>query len=706
MDQPLAQVSMASDGVKTSAEVPAAVRSGYRPEIDGLRAFAVAAVIINHFNKDLLPNGFLGVDIFFVISGYVITSSLSARKSPGFWHFLGAFYERRIRRLVPALVVFVMITSLLIAFFNPDPRSAHEIGKESLFGLAKLSLYNLSIDYFAQSAALNPFTHTWSLGVEEQFYLLFPCLVWFSGFARQAKHGARNLFLWLCGLAIASLLGFVLLYPVNQPAAYFLMPTRFWELASGCLVFLLFFHGKASAGSFFKPIFPLLSAVAIGVAMMIPVDSPVLLTVVVVAFSSLLIIGLKQGTLVFDLLTKKGVIWIGLISYSLYLWHWVVLSISRWTVGIHWWTAPFQVALMLLIASASYRWIENPFRKRLPLMRRPIVILQGLFMVFLSLFGLQAIASGSGWLYLGSAAAKPVNIAKSDYGLPEFKSTIDAASKKMDQCNMTPYRLAGKVYSPQPMVSESFARKCMFEGVAGRPNVILVGDSFASISTPYVAAVASELNYGFGVLFGYGCPYPLPFSSLKFARATGCPGIDEKLLYNTLVNGVRPGDIVVLRLYLPKGQYIDYRSAGAAQADHYDESLGRLARDLSRRGATMLLIGANPTLNDAQLMALNPQWFNSIQSTRGQSFPRSNSKETDMFLRFDKRLEDVASRDGWRYFPTSRYLCSPDRCFLRIDGNPLYVDDHHLSSYAMKRYFGDLRSALFAMKESRVEPVR
>lgn len=706
MVEPLTQVSEAIDRVKTSVEVPALGRSRYRPEIDGLRAFAVAAVIINHFNADLLPNGYLGVDIFFVISGYVITASLSARQSPGFWHFLAAFYGRRIRRLVPALVVFVLITSLLISFFNPDPRSALEIGKESLFGLANISLYNLSIDYFAQSAALNPFTHTWSLGVEEQFYLLFPCLVWLSGFARQAQHGDRNLFLWLCGLAIASLLGFVFLYPVNQPAAYFLMPTRFWELASGCLVFLLFFHGKGSAGSFFKPISPLLSVIAIGVAMMIPVDSPVLLTVVVIAFSSLLIIGLKQGTLVFDLLTKKPVIWIGLISYSLYLWHWVVLSVSRWTVGIHWWSAPFQVALMLLIASASYRWIENPFRTKLLSMRQPIVILQGLFMLFLALFGLQAIASGSRSLYLGSAAAKPANVNENDYGLPEFKATIDAASKKMEQCNMTPYRLTGKVHSPHPMVSESFARQCMFEGPAGRPKVILIGDSFASISTPYVAAVASELDYGFGVLFGFGCPYPLPFSSLKFARATSCPGIDEKLLYNTLVNGVRPGDIVVLRLYLPKGEYIDYRAAGAAQADYYDETLGRLAGDLSKRGATMLLIGANPTLNDAQLMALNPQWFNSIQSTRDQSFPRSNSKETDLFLRFDKRLEDVASRDGWHYLPTSRYLCSPDRCFLRVNGNPLYVDDHHLSAYAMKRYFGDLRAALFAMKEGHVEPVR
>jgi peptidoglycan/LPS O-acetylase OafA/YrhL len=135
-------------------------KSKYRPEIDGMRAFAVIAVIINHFNKDLLPSGYLGVDIFFVISGYVITSSLAGRESKNFLDFLTGFYERRIKRLVPALVVFVLITSILISLFNPDPGVALGLGWRSLFGISNINLYRSSTDYFAESTELNPFTHT------------------------------------------------------------------------------------------------------------------------------------------------------------------------------------------------------------------------------------------------------------------------------------------------------------------------------------------------------------------------------------------------------------------------------------------------------------------------------------------------------------------------------------------------------------------
>ena len=149
----------------TTGNTPQPSKGKYRPEIDGLRAFAVVAVIINHFNKDLLPSGYLGVDIFFVISGYVITSSLAGRQSKNFLDFLTGFYERRIKRLVPALVVFVLITSVLISLFNPEPGVALGLGWKSLFGASNISLYRSSTDYFAQSTELNPFTHTWSLGV-------------------------------------------------------------------------------------------------------------------------------------------------------------------------------------------------------------------------------------------------------------------------------------------------------------------------------------------------------------------------------------------------------------------------------------------------------------------------------------------------------------------------------------------------------------
>ena len=210
----------------------------YRPEIDGLRAFAVLAVIINHFSKDILPGGYLGVDIFFVISGYVITSSLHGRYSQSFRDFISGFYERRIKRLVPALSVFVLIMSIGICLFNPEPQDSLETGLAALFGLSNFSLLAQSTDYFAYSTELNIFTHTWSLGVEEQFYILFPLLVWLSGFGQQAKNGSRNLFLLVGSLSIASFIGFIHLNNNNQPAAYFMMPSRFWEMASGCLIFV------------------------------------------------------------------------------------------------------------------------------------------------------------------------------------------------------------------------------------------------------------------------------------------------------------------------------------------------------------------------------------------------------------------------------------------------------------------------------------
>ena len=193
------------------------IKNRYRPEIDGLRAFAVIAVIINHFNKEILPNGYLGVDIFFVISGFVITSSLYQRPSINFKDFISGFYERRIKRLVPALSVFVLIMSIAICLFIPIPTLSLRTGLTSLFGLSNIYLLKQSTDYFAQSTELNVFTHTWSLGVEEQFYFLFPFLIWFSGFGRQTKNGARNLFLIVGALTIASLIGFIYLYPsTNQ----------------------------------------------------------------------------------------------------------------------------------------------------------------------------------------------------------------------------------------------------------------------------------------------------------------------------------------------------------------------------------------------------------------------------------------------------------------------------------------------------------
>ena len=338
------------------------IKSSYRPEIDGLRAFAVVAVIINHFNKEILPNGYLGVDIFFVISGFVMTSSLYQRPSKNFKDFISGFYTRRIKRLVPALSVFVLISSIAICLFNPEPGTSLKTGLTSLFGFSNLYLLKQSTYYFAESTQLNIFTHTWSLGIEEQFYILFPFFIWFSGFGRQTTHGARNLFLIVGAFAIASLFRFIYLYPINQSAAYFPMPTRFWEIASGSLVFILYQRRK-SIEKLLEKVPPILLLSLIVGIMFFQISWATASTVAVVLLSAILLASLKKGTKSYTFFSNPKVVYIGLISYSLYLWHWGVLSISRWTIGIHWWSVPFQVALMLFLSFASYRYIETPFRK-------------------------------------------------------------------------------------------------------------------------------------------------------------------------------------------------------------------------------------------------------------------------------------------------------------------------------------------------------
>ena len=314
------------------------IENRYRPEIDGLRAFAVVAVIINHFNKEILPNGYLGVDIFFVISGYVLTSSLYQRQSTNFKELISGFYERRIKRVVPALSFFVLIISITICLFNPDPFLILRTGLASLFGLSNLYLIRISTDYFAQSTELNAFTHTWSLGVEQQFYILFPFLIWFSGFGRQTKNGSRNLFLILGTLTIASLIGFIYLYPINR-AAYFLMPTRFWEMASGCLLFIGLLKRKLIK-QILEKVPPLLVLLLIIGIMFLQNSLATASTIAVVVLSIILIASLKKQTIAFTFFTHPRVVYIGLISYSLYLWHWGILAISHWTIGVHWWSLP------------------------------------------------------------------------------------------------------------------------------------------------------------------------------------------------------------------------------------------------------------------------------------------------------------------------------------------------------------------------------
>ena len=338
--------------------------SRYRAEIDGLRAFAVIAVIINHLQKDILPSGFLGVDIFFVISGYVISRSLRERaRGRSLIDYLLSFYERRVKRLLPALLFFTILTSLGVWAFSPAPQVSIRTGAAALVGASNLYLLKQSTDYFAQSAELNAFTHTWSLAVEEQFYVLFPCIAWFSGFGLGGKkNGDRNLLYTMLALTCASFLLFLFLRTTNQPASYFLMPARFWEMAMGCIA-VVGIEKSPSAVRLLSKIPGIAYLAALSACMLLPANLATYSTTLTVLGTAGLIIRLSVGKCItYKALTHPWMLYIGLASYSLYLWHWGALSIAKWSIGRESLAQALTIIIFALISVASYELIEKPLR--------------------------------------------------------------------------------------------------------------------------------------------------------------------------------------------------------------------------------------------------------------------------------------------------------------------------------------------------------
>ena len=669
--------------------MPTTPSSKYRPEIDGLRAFAVVAVIINHFNKDLLPSGYLGVDIFFVISGYVITSSLAGRESKNFLDFLTGFYERRIKRLVPALVVFVLITSVLISFFNPDPDLALRTGGNSLFGWSNIYLLKKSTDYFSQSTELNPFTHTWSLGVEEQFYLLFPFLIWFSGFGRQSAKGSRNLFFWVGALAIASLIGFIYLYPANQPAAYFLMPTRFWEMAAGCLLFIGF-QKRARIEQALEQVPPLLIVAAMVGVMFLPESAAVPATISAVVLSAVLIACLKKGTAAYDFFTLEKVVYVGLISYSLYLWHWSVLCISRWTIGIHWWSAPIQAGLMLVMAIGSYRWVETYFRRTSWSPIRWKTIGWGVGASFAAsglIFGLGRQLDGS--IYLGSKK-QIENLGKISQAVPG--TTLSAKS-----CS--------------EFKGETIAN-CSIKPVAPTTQkILLIGDSHASHYFPLIGELRKRTGIGVSGFVTNGQPFPparytdgFKMTKEKWEEAN----LGAQKFFWHQFELLQSGDILALSSrmeYYFGSDELSFKQKNAPPwlADKDWSPIGEeralfawlneikvIANKSEARGVRVVIFSPIPVFRGSQKDGLPPEgicikeWFRIAlpRECIGLLFRQKRSSLESRLKKINNGLNALAatSENIYIYHPFG-LLCPPrfNYCENYLNGTRIFKDDNHLS---------------------------
>ena len=332
----------------------------YRREIDGLRSIAVIPVILYHAGLGLFSGGYVGVDIFFVISGYLITGILIKELAEGNFSIL-RFYERRARRILPALFTVILVCLPLAAVLMTPPKFeafAKSVLAVALFGSNMFFAWSQA-DYFVHEVELIPLLHTWSLAVEEQFYIVFPILLWVIW-----RFGLRRIFWVLVAIALASLV-LAQWMSVHAPLLnFYFAATRAWELLAGSLCALALRDRAPQAGNGLS----LLGLGMIAVSVLL-YDSttvfPSVYTLLPVAGTVLIILYAAPGTLVGRLLSLPAMVGIGLVSYSAYLWHQPLLAFAR----IHYITEPpaaimaVLVAMTFILAWISWRFIEQPFRK-------------------------------------------------------------------------------------------------------------------------------------------------------------------------------------------------------------------------------------------------------------------------------------------------------------------------------------------------------
>ena len=344
----------------------------YRAEIDGLRALAVMPVILFHAGFEWFSGGFVGVDVFFVISGYLITTIIISEMADDKFSIIN-FYERRARRILPALF-FVMAVSLSFAWLWFAPSDLKLFGQSILAVSTFWSnvLFWRKSGYFEPSAELNPLLHTWSLAVEEQFYIIFPIfLLIMRRFGLARTLGSLFIF-FLASLALAEFGAYA-----HPSATFFLLPTRGWELLIG--VFAAFYLNRRGfvEGKILNETLSLLGLVLIAYSIFVfdhTTPFPSLFAIVPTVGTGLVIVFARPETTVSRLLSYRLIVGIGLVSYSAYLWHQPILSFARYKY-FDFLSPPVLLILCLfslLLAWFSWRFIERPFRNRQTISRRQV----------------------------------------------------------------------------------------------------------------------------------------------------------------------------------------------------------------------------------------------------------------------------------------------------------------------------------------------
>lgn len=481
----------------------------YLPFIDGLRAVAIIGVVIYHAMPGMLPGGFAGVDVFFVISGFLITRFILEEMRSGTFS-LRQFYIRRARRLLPAAIFCFFVVSVISAFvLLPD--AYWYLGRSLLAAAlmyANIFFYNTG-GYFSAPALEKPLLHTWSLAVEDQFYLTWP-LILFVLFAQLRRRTALGV---VFALAVASLAYSEMALERNSEAAFFLLPSRAWELLVGGLIALSTL--RLQLGSALSNAIAGVGAAAIFASFwLLRGDGhfPGLGAVpACVGTAAIVIASLNQATLISRLLATRPLVFLGQVSYSFYLWHWPLISLLSYHLErqLHATEAIVVVALSFVISVLSWKFVERPFRQS-----HQHHLSEGLA-ASNKLFVLQSVAA-----LLGIAGiAAFIKIGK---GFPQrYDAEVQAVLEQMVSGN--PVRGACDDY--QNIFRNDDVCSLGHKRLTGQSyQVALFGDSMADHWTPMVAKYANEQNLTFRQVTNGGCGlfFGIEIPAKPAAKANEC----------------------------------------------------------------------------------------------------------------------------------------------------------------------------------------
>ncbi|MCE1009866.1 acyltransferase family protein [Pseudomonas monteilii] len=613
----------------------------YRPDIDGLRAVAVLAVTIFHFSKEWMPGGFVGVDIFFVISGYLITGIVARQMAAGTFSFAD-FYMRRIRRIFPA-ALFVTLVTLIAGSALMLPADSLQLSQSAIaatFSAANIFFWKfLDTSYFAASSDMVPLLHMWSLGVEEQFYLVWPALLLLA-----LKFGGRKLVVLTACLAAVASFWYGQSRLVEDPTfAYYMLPSRAGELLIGALAY---FACESARDRITPLVASSLAYIGAGLVVLSLIfireedGFPGFISAVPAIGAALIIAGgAFSKSLVGKLLALKPMTAVGLISFSLYLWHWPVLALYRYSFGeLNLVGGLACFAVMTTMTLVSYFFIEKPFRNSKTNLK---TISIGLAAASVCALGLVSIQSKG---MLGP------------FTPDGYAEQLQALEDSTQPAHKYPYVCQGI-----PKAETITSQKCVVgKGVA---ESIVIGDSNAAHYMGYFKVLAD--HYGFSVrnIEHPGCP---PFPGDMSTKYVLKSYQDTCKQYNKLVTD----NLGQYKTVILGGTWHSY-----ATNEHFEADLRTTLTQLSGQGKNVIIALRVPGF----------MGYDKECTKKSIKFPLADCEKRAEFqdkgdLAANKRVTTIAKDfKNVQVLGVRELICRDGTCSAYMHGKPLYFDPGHLS---------------------------